>query len=447
MPSPAAPRVFISYSSKDADIVGRVRKALADAGVAVWLDHEQLTPGTPDWRAAVLRGIEQATTVIYAASPEAASSKYVAHELAIAEGEGKTILPFWIRGEKWYFCAPMGFYVAQHIDGRDTAYASGLAKLQATLGATTAAPVAATPVHAPVERRPAAPQPAPATTPVRPTYPYAVPERLASLGFGFRVANPQAAPAIVPPLVSVAAGPFLMGSDPAHDPEAYDDETPQHRVEVDAFRIGKYPVTVAEYALAVRAKTVPEPPEEGGMSWQTQLQRLDHPVVNVSWQDAQAYLKWLREASGEPDWRLPTEAEWEKAARWDPRANASRIYPWGDSFDTNRCNTRESGIGHATPVGSYPASDERRSGASLWGSEELAGNVWEWTSSLLEPYPYARTDGREAPDSIENRARRGGSWYNNARNARAACRLDLRPDNRSRNCGFRLALSRPSAGG
>jgi hypothetical protein len=77
--------------------------------------------------AAVLRGIEQATTVIYAASPDAASSVYVAHELAIAEGEGKTILPFWIRGERWYFCAPMDFDVAKHIDGSDAAWAGGLA--------------------------------------------------------------------------------------------------------------------------------------------------------------------------------------------------------------------------------------------------------------------------------------------------------------------------------
>ncbi len=176
-----------------------------------------------------------------------------------------------------------------------------------------------------------------------------------------------------------------MGSDKSRDREAFDDELPQHRVELAAFQIGKYPVTVAEYALAVTAGAVPEPPAVGSVTWQTQLQHLDHPVVCVSWQDATAYAAWLRTVTErQTGWRLPSEAQWEKAARWDPAANASRIYPWGDSFDTSRCNTYESGIGTTTPVGSYPASDQRRSGASPCGAEDMAGNVWEWTSSLYQ---------------------------------------------------------------
>jgi formylglycine-generating enzyme required for sulfatase activity len=146
------------------------------------------------------------------------------------------------------------------------------------------------------------------------------------------------------------------------------------------------------------------------LNWRTQLQRLDHPVVAVSWQDANAYIAWLREVTRQPDWRLPSEAQWEKAARWDARATASRNYPWGDSFDKERCNTSQSGIGFTTPVGSYPASDERRSGASPSGAEEMAGNVWEWTSSLYKPYKYSESDGRESPESTENRTLRGGSW-------------------------------------
>lgn len=281
-----------------------------------------------------------------------------------------------------------------------------------------------------------------------------VPPRLASLGFrGVNLGNGQA---IVPPLVSVAAGRFLMGSDPKRDPVAAKeswakDEQPQDWVETAAFQIGRFPVTVAEYALAVNAKAVRQPPTLGGVTWQTQLQRLDHPVVCISWQDAQAYIKWLREATQQPGWRLPTEAEWEKAARWDAHANASRIYPWGDSFDKARCNTSESGIGHTTPVGWYGPDDPdprsgRLSGASPWGAEELAGNVWEWTSSLYQPYKYSVSDGREGQNSNENRALRGGSWDANARIARAAYRVDLRWDGCSRNCGFRLALSRVSAG-
>jgi formylglycine-generating enzyme required for sulfatase activity len=289
----------------------------------------------------------------------------------------------------------------------------------------------------------------------KPVYPLPdVPPRLASLGF--RGVNLTGTPAIIPPLVSVAAGRFLMGSDKGRDPQAYDEESPQDWIEVAAFQLGKYPVTVAEYALAVNAKAMREPPtlkaiELGGvkypgLTWQVQLQRLDHPVVAVSWQDANAYITWLRTVTREEGWRLPTEAEWEKAARWDAQHNSSRIYPWGESFDKERCNTSKSGHQTTTPVGSYPASDARRSGASPCGAEDMEGNVWEWTSSLYTPYPYTVTDGREAPDSIENRTLRGGSWGSYARLARAASRIHDRPDGLGHYSGFRLALSRGLAG-
>jgi len=270
-----------------------------------------------------------------------------------------------------------------------------------------------------------------------------VPAQLA--GLGFRGVNLSGTPAIIPPLVSVAAGPFLMGSADS-DTQAYDDEKPQHRVDLAAFQIGKYPVTVAEYALAVRAGAVREPPQASGVTWQTQLQHPDHPVVCVSWQDALAYSVWLREATGEAGWRLPSEAQWEKAARWDTVRGVSRIYPWGDSFDKNRCNTSESGLNTTTPVGGYPASDARRSGASPWGAEDMAGNVWEWTSSVYKPYHYTPNDGREDINSTENRVLRGGSWYVDAMGARAAYRNNGRPGDVDGGIGFRLALVGRPAG-
>ena len=411
MPGPA--RVFISYSSKDADLVIRLKRDLATANVAVWLDHEQLTPDTLDWQDAVRRGILQATHVIYAASPNAARSQYVIHEITMARGERKPVLAFWIRGEdeKWYDSVPMGWILAQYTDGRGAAYAAGLTRLQEALGLIA--------------------------------YPLPeIPARLASLGY--RGVNRAGAPAILAPLVSVAAGPFLMGSDKTRDTEAEDRETPQHRVELAAYQIGTYPVTVAEYALAVRAGAVREPSAWGSVTWQSQLQHPDHPVVCVSWQDAQAYLVWLREATGQPGWRLPSEAQWEKAARWDAARGVSRIYPWGDSFDTKRCNTGESGIYTTTPIGSYPASDAQRSGASPCGAEDMTGNVWEWTSSEFKPYPYTSSDGHEDTTSIEYRMLRGGSWDDYAWVTRAAFRDINRWDDLILNGGFRLALPPPA---
>jgi formylglycine-generating enzyme required for sulfatase activity len=230
---------------------------------------------------------------------------------------------------------------------------------------------------------------------------------------------------IVPPVCEVPAGGFLMGSD-----KKKDGEVPQHTVTLGAFQIGAYPVTVAEYACAVRAKAVREPPTSGSVSWQTQLQRLDHPVVCVSWRDALAYVRWLAQVTGQP-WRLPTEAEWEKAAR----GTDGRIYPWGNQWDKARANTSDGGPGTTTPIGAYA----ERGDASPYGAHDLAGDVWEWCSSLYQPYAYNADDGRENLDSTGNRVLRGGSWGSGPGFARAAYRIDGGPGVLGANGGFRLA--------
>jgi formylglycine-generating enzyme required for sulfatase activity len=254
-----------------------------------------------------------------------------------------------------------------------------------------------------------------------------LPSRLASLGYvsGASGANGY----IVPPLCDVPASAFLMGSDPQQDQRAYADEQPQRRVTLGVFQIAKFPITVAEYAAFVQASGHAAPDE-----WDKQQPTLDHPVRSVSWHDAVAYAAWLAKVAG-TSWRLPTEAEWEKAAR----GTDGRIYPWGDAFDAAKCSMDESGKGMTTAVGSYPG------GASPCGAQDMAGNVLEWTSSLYKPYPYDVTDGREHLATSGARVLRGGSLLGDARLARAAYRAHLRPEYFINNFGFRVACGSPSS--
>jgi formylglycine-generating enzyme required for sulfatase activity len=223
-----------------------------------------------------------------------------------------------------------------------------------------------------------------------------------------------------------------MGSDPKRDENAKEDEQPQHTVTLPAFDITSFPVTVAEFACFVRAGQN----EPGG--WYTQMFKLDHPVVWVTWHDAEDYAAWLAGCTG-GNWRLPTEAEWEKAAR----GTDGRIYPWGDAFDRERCNTDEAGIHGTAPVGSYP------SGASSYGVQDMAGNVWDWTSSWKSSYPYTASGVPEVENSALNRVQRGGAYFTGgpygARFARAAClhfcsRFDVFRDT----VGFRLVRTPPA---
>lgn len=261
------------------------------------------------------------------------------------------------------------------------------------------------------------------------------PERLER--FGFRIGERDGVGYIIPlreHMCVVSIGPFLMGSSqqsPDVNPYDFIHQQPQHQVTAGGDHIGKFPVTVAEYSCFV-ASGHPAPSD-----WGAQSAKLDHPVVNVSWHDAMAYAAWLSKLTGDP-WKLPTEAEWEKAARWDPQNSASRLFPWGDRFESTRCNTAESFIRGTTPVGSYGPEDPSRDGSSPCGAQDMAGNVWEWTSSVFKTYPYRERDGRENPNARDKRTIRGGSWEDWARSALCASRTYLSPDHQARDVGFRL---------
>jgi formylglycine-generating enzyme required for sulfatase activity len=257
--------------------------------------------------------------------------------------------------------------------------------------------------------------------------------------------------------VRVPAGKFLMGSKD-DNPLASDDEKPQHTVEIAGeYWIGRYPVTNAQFALFVQASGYRTTAEEQGSSyaydgkewketkgasWQhprgleSNLNgKEDHPAVHISWLDAQAYCGWLNQAHGGElpagwGYRLPTEAEWEKAARGE----YGNEWPWGDSQpDLSRCNFNMN-VGDTTPVGQYSPQ-----GDSPYGATDLAGNVWEWTHSISKDYPYQQEDGREAESGSEARVLRGGSFDNYDGYVRCAYHLRNYPDLGYDDYGFRVA--------
>jgi formylglycine-generating enzyme required for sulfatase activity len=257
-------------------------------------------------------------------------------------------------------------------------------------------------------------------------------------------------------LVHIPAGEFWMGGEPV---EGEDDGylgQPRHRVYLPEYWIGRTPVTNAQFLPFVRATGHHTPDHwEGGRPLEGTEQ---HPMTFVSWEDARAYCDWLEEQlhvagcrlnvwhGGQPSTlnvtrplvgpvtlavRLPTEAEWEKAAR----GPGGRVYPWGDEWDAARCNTAESDRTGTTPVGAFPQ------GAGPYGVLDMAGNVWEWTSSARGPYPYDPGDGREEPHVDARRIVRGGSFLLDRRYARCAVRYGSTPDRRTWVYGFRVAVS------
>ncbi len=232
-----------------------------------------------------------------------------------------------------------------------------------------------------------------------------------------------------PELVVLPAGRFLMGS-PENEEGRRVNEGPRHEVTIaQPFAVGRYPVTFAEWDAFVAAGGTRHKPDDEGWG------RSHQPVIHVSWDDAQAYVAWLRDQTGQP-YRLLSEAEWEYAAR----ASTQTRYPWGYAPGKNLANFDGSGSQwskrHTSPVGSFAPNG--------LGLHDMIGNVWEWVQDTWQDnYQGAPDDGRAWEKSKDSRVVRCGSWVLDSNFCRAAARAGLKPGLRSIDLGFRVCCAPP----
>jgi serine/threonine-protein kinase len=270
------------------------------------------------------------------------------------------------------------------------------------------------------------------------------------------VLKPQPTPApseaaIIPEaeMVLIPAGEFQMGSE-----DGKSDEKPLHTVYLDAFYIDVYEVTNVRYAECVSAGDCTLPYDTSSYkrsSYYGNTEYANYPVIYVDWSQARAYCRWR---GGD----LPSEAQWEKAARGGleiparpavfrasaglrpdpgveriPNPSPERVYPWDGECTPEHANYADANIGATTAVGVFPA------GASPYGALDMSGNVWEWClTKSRDGYSTPADDGLEGNDA---RVLRGGAFYYNARSVRCACRIRFNPYYRYRNYGFRVVAS------
>lgn len=230
-------------------------------------------------------------------------------------------------------------------------------------------------------------------------------------------------------LKRVPAGDFWMGADPTLDGEASRAELPQHRVAVSEFFISQYPITNTQYRIFAETN---RPQLAAPAEWQMPLGKETHPAVNVTWDEAVAFCQWLTRLTGRP-FRLPTEAEWEKAAR----GSEGRLYPWGNEWNAHHLNSGGA-LGGSTAVGQYsPAGD------SAYGLADMSGNVWEWCADWYADRLYPARAGKitrdpTGPGTGEGCVVRGGAFDSSPKQARASHRNWFYPYQRRGNVGFRV---------
>lgn len=393
------PRVFLSHSTQDNVWCRPFVAALQAVGYDLFFDEQGLT-GSVQWVNTLQSELQAREIFIIALTPTAWASRWVQEEIQLAIATRiatrRTIIP--IRLEPTQV---EGFLLTrQWVDAVGQDSASVARQVIALLQSAVVVP------------------PPPKVRQIVPA-PQLVPPIMQNLGYSGLIID--GVMVVLPPLCDVPAGPFLLGTDPHREPQFAESEDRQRVVTVSAFQMAKYPVTVLEYYYAIQSGALREP-----VGWERQYPRPNHPVVQISWKSALAYVAWLRDVTGDA-WRLPTEEEWQKAAR----GTDGRIFPWGNQWDPRLANTEQSGIGDTTPVGAYPA------GASPYGILDMAGNVNEWCgqppeSLQLRPDPYGESEAVSRGYLV------GGSWDDSPAMARTAHRSQLFIGERSDDTGFRL---------
>ncbi|HBL58872.1 MAG TPA: ergothioneine biosynthesis protein EgtB [Cyanobacteria bacterium UBA8803] len=245
-------------------------------------------------------------------------------------------------------------------------------------------------------------------------------------------------------MMEIPAGEFEMGNNSI---DAMDNERSRHRVYLDTYWIERYPVTCGEYRIFIEAggyqnerwwsvagwKWLEENPVALPLYWSDDPTWDNHPVCGVSWYEAEAYARFVGK-------RLPTEAEWEKAASWDSIAGRGHTYPWGDATpNLHHCN-HDNTVGQTTPVNAYPQ------GQSAYGCYDMLGNVWEWTASWFGGYEgftsYPYRGYSQAYFDGQHRVLKGSSWATRPWAMRSSFRNWYYPSVRQILAGFRCACGR-----
>ena len=462
MPGEMAHDVFISHSARDKPYADAVCAKLESRGIRCWIAPRDIEPGM-DWGAALIEAIDGARVMLLVFSSHANGSPQIKREVERAVNKELIVVPVRVEdvkptGNLEYFLGTPHWLDAitepfeRHLDRIADSAKFWLQRIESDGRAQEAAPKPAR--DEPIAAR-AATSTARAKTRARWIVPSIVLLVIALVGtaglFAERhTARQGAAPERSseqatarlqsatsehpttaktfrePEMIVVPAGTFTMGS-PASDPGRYDDEGPQHRVTIGrAFAVGKYPVTHDEYARFAWETN------RASKEWlnPTFTQTGDDPVVNVSWDDAKAYVAWMSEKTGKT-YRLLSESEYEYAER----AGTTTLFWWGDNSSEvcSHANARECGHNGTVPVGSYPAN--------AFGLYDMAGNVWEWTEDCShENYTGAPEDGTAwTTGDCGQRVLRGGSWGDLTRDLRSASGDGNYTGDRDVHDGFRVA--------
>jgi len=404
-------QVFISYSNEnetDRQVADKIYDTLKARGISCWAAHRDIGAGQ-NWQDEISKAISNSRVMIEVRSDFTEKSPYVKKEVRQAEEENLIIIPFCIEkvslsgGGKLLLSNRQWINAYLHLRDKD------LEQLVMTL-------------HSYLEIEPGRTfkkEKKPPEVDIGPDFI----RDLKSKGWDVKKNENDSWEAFYRTydikMIHIPPGKFMMGSN-----DGRDNEKPLHEVDLDGYWIGKYEVTFGQYDRYCGETGKKKPGDKG---WGGENQ----PVINVSWDDATAYCDWLSKKTG-LTFQLPTEAQWEKAAR----GSRGFQYPWGNDFDRTKCNSVESGLKQTMPVGSF------HSGKSPYGCMDMAGNVWEWCADWYDADYYKNSPAKnpQGPLAGVYRALHGGSWGSESVLLRCAARYGDDPRGGLLYGGFRVVF-------